>query len=105
MNYAVIVLSGKQHVITEGEKLQVDRLESKAGDTLDIKDVLLVVNNGDVKIGAPLVEGATVGLKIVSEEKGEKIRVANFKAKSRFRKVKGHRQSLTTVEVTSIKSK
>lgn len=101
MKYAVISISGKQQIVTEGEKLQVDRLEGKEGETLNIKDVLLVVD-GDAKIGTPLVEGAQVKLKVVSHEKGDKIRVATFKAKSRQRKVRGHRQSLTTVEVVSI---
>lgn len=101
MKYAVISISGKQQVVSEGEKLQVDRLEVKEGDTLNIKDVLLVVDGG-AKIGTPLVEGATVKAKVVSHERGEKIRVATFKAKSRQRKVRGHRQSLTTLEIVSI---
>jgi large subunit ribosomal protein L21 len=101
MKYAVISISGKQQVVSEGEKLQVDRLEVKEGETLEIKDVLLVVD-GEPKIGTPLVEGANVKAKVVSHERGEKIRVATFKAKSRQRKVRGHRQSLTTLEIVSI---
>lgn len=101
MKYAVISISGKQQLVGEGEKLQVDRLDAKEGDTLQIKDVLLVVD-GEPKIGTPLVEGATVTAKVLSHERGEKIRVATFKAKSRQRKVRGHRQALTTVEIVSI---
>ncbi len=102
MKYAVISLSGKQHVVTEGETLQVDRLTPAEGETIDLKDVLLVVDGDTVKIGAPLVEGAVVKLSLVSHEKGEKIRVATFKAKARIRKVRGHRQYLSTVKVESI---
>lgn len=101
MKYAVITLSSKQHVVAQGEKLQVDHIDRPEGETFDSKDVLLVVD-GDATIGTPLVEGAKVTLKVVSHERGEKIRVATFKAKSRERKVRGHRQALTTVEVVSI---
>lgn len=102
MKYAVITLSGKQHVVSAGEKLQVDRIDAKEGDTLTIKDVLLVVDGSDVAIGTPLVEKAAVKVKVLTHDKGEKIRVATFKAKSRERKVRGHRQALTTVEIVSI---
>ena len=102
MKYAVIKLSSKQHVVSTGEKLQVDRIDAKEGDTLTIKDVLLVVDGSDVAIGTPLVEKAVVKAKVLSHDKGDKIRVATFKAKSRERKVRGHRQALTTVEIVSI---
>ncbi len=102
MNYAVISLAGKQHIVSEGEKLQINRLESKPEDSLEIKDVLLVASDTKTLIGTPLVKGAVVKAKVVSEERGEKIRVATFKAKSRQHKVKGHRQELTTIEITSI---
>lgn len=102
MKYAVISLSGKQHVVAEGEKLQVDHIaDHKEGDTFDIQDVLLVVD-GTPKIGTPLVSGAKVTVKVVSHGRGEKIRVATFKAKSRQRRVRGHRQAISTVEVISI---
>lgn len=100
MSYAVISLSGKQHVVRVGEKLTVDRLPIAEGE-FEIKDVLLI--GGDKpQIGMPLVEGAVVKAKILSHERGEKIRVATFKAKSREHKVKGHRQELTTIEIVSI---
>jgi large subunit ribosomal protein L21 len=102
MKYAVIALSGKQHVVRVGEKLQVDQLAAKDGETMNIKDVLLVAEDDTVQIGAPLVEGAVVKAKVLSHERGDKIRVATFKAKSRVRKVRGHRQELTTVEIVSI---
>ncbi len=102
MKYAVISISGKQQVVSEGEKLQVDHLEANIGETLEIKDVLLVVDEETVKVGMPLVEGAVVKAKVASHERGEKIRVATFKAKSRQRRVKGHRQELTILEIVSI---
>lgn len=102
MKYAVIAINGKQHVVSPGEKLTIDRLPQDVGEKLTIKDVLLVVDGEKRKIGTPLVEGAKVEAKLISDEKGDKIRVAVFKAKSRFRKVHGHRQSLSTIEITAI---
>lgn len=102
MKYAVISISGKQQVVTPGEKIQVDRLAIKEGESFEIKDVLLNVDGDKVEIGTPLVSGAAVKAKVLSHERGEKIRVATFKAKSRQRRVKGHRQELTTVEIVSL---
>lgn len=102
MKYAVISLAGSQHVVSEGETLIVNRLDQEENKNFTIEDVLLVVDGETRSIGTPLVSGAKVTLKVVSHDKGEKIRVATFKAKSRQRKVRGHRQPLTTVEVVSI---
>lgn len=102
MKYAVIVLNGKQHVVTPGEKVTVDRLPQEAGATLEIKDVLLTVDGENSVIGLPYVPKALVKAKVVSHGQGEKIRVAKFKAKARYRRVTGHRQSQTTIEILSI---
>lgn len=102
MKYAVISLAGKQHVVSEGETLDVNRLPQNETESIEIKDVLLVVDGDTRSIGTPLVPGAIVKAKVVAHPKGEKIRVATYKAKSRQHKVRGHRQSLTTVEITSI---
>jgi large subunit ribosomal protein L21 len=84
-----------------GEQLVIDRQAVEAGEVMTISDVLLI--GGDkVAIGTPLVEGASVTLKVLEHGKGEKIRVATYKAKSRYRRVKGHRSHQTTVEVTGI---
>lgn len=102
MKYAVIALAGAQHMVSEGESLEVNRLILGEDGTIEIKDVLLVVDGEKREIGTPLVKGASVKLKLVEHTKGEKIRVATFKAKSRQHKVRGHRQPLTRVEVVSI---
>lgn len=102
MKYAVISLAGKQHVVTEGETLEVNLLPQEVDGTFELKDVLLVVDGETCKVGAPLVEGARVKVKLLDHHRGEKIRVATYKAKSRQRKVRGHRQELSSVEITSI---
>lgn len=105
MKYAIIKLQGRQHRVEEGQKLIVDQIDEKVGGTLTIKDVLLYVDGDTVEIGQPTVAAAQVKAKILSHELGEKIRVATYKAKSKERKVRGHRQRETTVEIQSISAK
>jgi large subunit ribosomal protein L21 len=99
--YAVIQLAGKQHKVSVGDQITVNRLEVEPDAKISITDVLLI-GGDEAKVGTPFVTGAVVTLKAVTHDRGEKIRVATYKAKSRYRKVRGHRQSLTTVEVLSI---
>lgn len=100
--YAVIQLQGKQFQVQEGDEFLVDQLGKEAGEKFEVTDVLLVVNDQDRKIGQPLVEKAKVSCELVSNQKGEKIRVAKYKSKSRYRKVIGHRQYQSTVKVLKI---
>ncbi|MHC1716708.1 MAG: 50S ribosomal protein L21 [Candidatus Dojkabacteria bacterium] len=100
--FAVIKISGVQLKVFEGKEYEVNKLEGNKGDALDIKDVLLVVDGEDIKIGKPLVEGSTVKLEITSQFKGEKINGLTFKAKSRNRRRYGYRASLTKVLVKKI---
>ena len=99
---AIIKLAGKQHYVTEGEQFTTDRVEGKEGDTLTAEAVLLTVDGDKVSVGTPQVDGAKASLKIVKVGKGEKIIVAKFRAKSRYRRRNGHRQPQTTLEVVSI---
>jgi large subunit ribosomal protein L21 len=101
-SYAVIQLQGKQYKVSEGDQLVVDRLPDEAGNTLKITDVLLVSAGKKLSIGTPLVAKATVTLEVVDHKKGDKIRVATYKSKSRYRRTYGHRQHLTTLTVTKI---
>lgn len=99
MKYAVIRLQGKQYKVSEGEEILVDRLGSKKPEA----DVLLVVDDGKVKVGKPKVIGSKVNLKVVDqEEKGEKIRVFKYKAKSRYRRKMGFRPVYTRLLVEKI---
>lgn len=100
--YAVIKLAGKQFIVQENDEFVVDRLETEQGKTFTIKDVLLVKDNDKVTVGTPLISKATVKLKVVEDFKDKKIRVAKFKAKSRYRRVMGHRQQKSKVQVVSI---
>lgn len=99
MNYAIIQLAGQQHRVSEGESIVVDR---QAADDLTVTEVLLVRQDKDLKIGTPFVEKASVTLKKVSDQRGEKIRVFKYKAKSRYRRTQGHRQEQSVLRVEKI---
>jgi large subunit ribosomal protein L21 len=103
MKYAVIQITGKQYKVSEGDKFVVSALDTEVGKTVDVSDVLLTVDGDKLAVGTPMVKGASVTLKVLDQGKGEKIRVAKFRSKSRYRRVRGHRQMETTVEVLSIK--
>lgn len=103
-NYAIIQLQGKQYQISEGDEIQVDRLSNKVKDKFDLNEVLLLKTEKNINIGSPLVKGTTVNCQLIAENKAKKIRVAKYKAKSRYRKVKGHRQLQSTIKILKIKS-
>ncbi len=98
--FAVIKTGGKQYKVAEGDVLRVEKLESRYGDVV-FDDVLLVVN-GEVKLGKPVVSGAKVFAKVLEEGKGEKKMVFKFKSKTRQHKKKGHRQPYTKIQITKI---
>ncbi|KKU18651.1 MAG: 50S ribosomal protein L21 [Candidatus Pacebacteria bacterium GW2011_GWB1_47_8] len=100
--YAVVQLQGKQYRVAQGDILVLDRVPAKEKTKFDVTDVLLVVNGDTVTIGQPTVAKAKVTFVVQSHQRGEKIRVAKYKAKSRYRRVKGHRQAQSTVVVEKI---
>lgn len=101
---AVIELSGKQYLVKEGDKIVADKLDAKAGDTLTIKEVLLSNDGVKTKVGTPFVEGASVSLKFDKEDKGGKVEIRKYKAKSRYRRSTGHRQIQSHLTITGINS-
>lgn len=102
--YAVIKTGGKQYRVSEGDILNVEKLAVEAGENVVFDKVLTVVNDGEVTIGKPVVEGAKVTAKVVEHGKAEKIFVFKYKAKANYRKRQGHRQPYTQVEITSIEA-
>ena len=100
--YAVIVSGGKQHRVEEGETLKLEKLNIEVGAIVDFDRVLLVVNGEDVKIGAPVVQGAKVSAEIVSHGRGKKVRIMKFKRRKHHMKQMGHRQWFTEVKITGI---
>lgn len=102
MKYAVIKANGKQFKVQEGDLIKLDKLKGKPKDKLTFDEVLLVIDKEKATIGQPLVKNHKVSAVIVEQKKDKKIRVARFKAKSKYRKVTGHRSSITLVKITKI---
>ena len=102
--YAIIRTGGKQYRVSEGDVLEVEKLNVQEGDEVVFDDVLTVVSDGDVKVGKSTVEGAKVTAKVAAQGKADKIFVFKYKAKSNYRKRQGHRQPFTRVEITSIEA-
>ncbi len=100
--YAVIKTGGKQYRVSPGDRLMVEKLPGEAGDKVVFDRVLLVVDNDNVHIGRPLVEGAKVEATIVRQTRGRKVIVFKYKPKNRYRRKKGHRQYYTEVLVDRI---
>ena len=102
MKYAVIQTGGKQYKIAEGDVIGVDRLDVDGKKDVVFGDVLLFVSEGDVKVGTPFVSGVSVKATVLEEKKGDKIRVAKYKAKVRYRKVIGYRHTYSMVKIEQI---
>jgi large subunit ribosomal protein L21 len=103
MKYAIIQTGGKQYKVTEGDVVDVERLAlSNPSEKITFSEVLLVADGADVVLGKPVIKDMFVTGQLVENLKGEKIRVAKFKSKVRHRRVRGHRQSLSRVSITTI---
>ncbi len=100
--YAVIRSGGKQYRVTPGGSVRVEKLAGDVGSTITLEDVLLVGDDGDVKIGAPTVDGARVKGTIVAQGRGPKIRVFKMKRRKGYRRTHGHRQDYTEIRVDQI---
>lgn len=102
---AIIELSGKQFTVKEGDKIVAEKLNAKAGEVLTIKEVLLINDGEQTQVGTPYIEGASVTLKFEKEDKGEKVEIRKYKAKSRYRRTTGHRQIQSHLAITGINPK
>ena len=99
--YAIIATGGKQYRVSEGDVLYIEKIDAEVDSTVSF-DALLVENEGEVKVGTPVVEGVKVEGKVVGQVRGEKIIVFKYKAKKNYRRKQGHRQPYTKVEITKI---
>lgn len=100
--YAIIKTGGKQYKVSEGDLVRVEKLAYEVGDTVDFDQVLLVSNNGELKVGSPVVEGAKVSATVEDQNKDKKIVVYKYKPKKQYRKKQGHRQPYTLVKINRI---
>ncbi len=103
-DFAVIATGGKQYVVREGDFVNVEKLgdDFKEGAKIEFDEVLLRDNGKDTEVGEPTVKGAKVVAEFVENGRDKKISVIRFRAKSRYFKNKGHRQSYTRVKITKV---
>lgn len=102
MEYAVVSINGNQYKVSQGEEILLEGAGGEAGKKLKFEGVLLVVDGDKMKVGDPRVKGASVTAEVLGQEKGKKLKVFKFKAKSRYRRTRGHRSSYTRVKITQI---
>ena len=101
--YAIVEIAGQQFKVEKDKKLFVHKLDAKEGDSVDFEKVLLVDNDGKVAVGTPTVKGAKVTAKVLVEEvKGDKVMVFKKKRRKGYKKMNGHRQQFTQIQVETI---
>ena len=100
--YAVIQSGGKQYRVATGDVIQVEKLEVAAGDTVNIDQVLMVSDDQGVRIGTPVVSGATVTATVKSHGRDDKIKVFKMRRRKHYKKAQGHRQTYTELEINAV---
>ena len=102
MDYAIVETGGKQYTVRPGDTLRVEKLSDTPEDALELDRVLLLSRDGVVKVGQPLVEGASVRAEVVGNGRSRKITVLKYKPKVRYKRKTGHRQHYTELRITEI---
>ena len=100
--YAVIQTGGKQYRVKSGEQVKVEALPAEVGAAVSFDRVLMLGEGDGIRVGAPYVAGATVKATVVSQGRGEKIRIFKLRRRKHFAKTQGHRQSYTEVRIDEI---
>ncbi len=100
--YAVIKTGGKQHKVSEGDVIAIEKINGGKGDAIVFDQILMVEKDGNVRIGRPVVEGAKVTGEILAQTKGDKLIVFKMKKRKGFSKKNGHRQQLTSMRIKEI---
>lgn len=100
--YAIITTGGKQYKVCENDVINVEKLDAKVGEQINL-DVMMLVDGDKVTNGNPLVSGASVVAEVLSHDKEEKVVVFKYKAKKNYRRKQGHRQPFTALKIISVK--
>lgn len=102
--YAVLTTGGKQYRVQEGDVLFVEKLNAEVDSTVELTEVLAVAKDGEIKVGAPVVEGAKVVAKVLAQGKAKKVVVFKYKRKKDYRRKNGHRQPYTKIVIEKIEA-
>ncbi|MBQ1708283.1 MAG: 50S ribosomal protein L21 [Bacteroidales bacterium] len=100
--YAIVDIAGQQFKVEAGKQIFVNRQAAEVGDALSFDKVLLLDNEGDVKVGAPYIDGAAVKATVVEHCKGDKVIIFKKKRRKGYQKKNGHRQYLTKLQIEGI---
>ena len=100
--YAVIQTGGKQYQVAQGDILYIEKIDAPDDSTISFQHVIAVADDNGIRVGTPLVEGATVSAKVLKTGKAKKISVFTYKSKKGEKRKMGHRQPYTRVEIVSI---
>jgi len=100
--YAIVEIAGQQFKVEKDKKIFVHRLQEEEGTSIEFKNVLLVENDGKVKVGTPKVRGARVNAKVLEHMKGDKVIVFKKKRRKGYKKKNGHRQYMTQIQIEEI---
>ncbi len=102
--YAIVDIAGQQFKVTKGQQIFVHRLENEEGSQVAFEKVLLIDNDGQTTVGAPVIDGASVSVKVIEHLKGDKVIVFKKKRRKGYQKSNGHRQYLSKVMIEDIKA-
>jgi large subunit ribosomal protein L21 len=100
--YAVIKTGGKQYRVAAGEKIKVEQIPADVGAEIIIDQILMVGEGESVRIGTPLVPGATVTAKVIGQGRGPKVTIFKMRRRKHYQKHQGHRQNFTELEISGI---
>jgi large subunit ribosomal protein L21 len=100
--YALIRSGGKQYRVTPGETIRLEKLAGEVGAKIELGNVLLVENDGNIQVGNPLIANAKIQATVVEHDRGKKILVFKKKRKKQYRRTQGHRQDYTAVRIDNI---
>jgi large subunit ribosomal protein L21 len=102
--FAIVEIAGQQFKVEKDQYLYVHRLQQEVGASIELDKVLLVNNNGSISVGLPTVSGATINAKVLDHLKGDKVIVFKKKRRKGYRKLNGHRQMFTKIQIEAIKA-
>lgn len=100
--YAVFQSGGKQHRVSEGQTVRLEKLDIATSEVIEFEQVLMVAGGEEIKIGVPFVDGGKIKAEVVAHGRGEKVTIVKFRRRKHYRKQAGHRQWFTEVKITGI---
>jgi len=102
--YAIVRTGGKQYRVEPGDVVRLERVDAQMGSSVTLDDVLLVGSDGDVRVGTPRLENASVVGTVVEQGRTPKVRVFKYKKRKHYRRTAGHRQSFTAVRIERVEA-